>query len=146
MTLAQFVGSRPNYSFQRSSACKVCAARRRQTSTLLRWLCTRWAPLRLSNCPIRSGLHTFEYVTHIRQQVFSGSFPFEGNRNEAVILLVKSGEHPRRPESGSDHGLTDELWKMMKGCWKQTRDRRWNISRIVSILKRHSASAVAGTE
>ena len=104
-------------------------------------------PLCLSNSPIRSGLHTFEYVTHIRQQVFSGSFPFEGNRNEAVILLVKSGEHPRRPESGFDHGLTDELWKMMKGCWKQARDRRWNISRIVSVLKRHSsAAAVATTE
>ena len=63
-----------------------------------------------------------------------------------MILLVKSGGHPRRPKSGSDHGLTGKLWKMMKACWKQARDRRWNISRIVSILERHSAAAVTTTE
>jgi len=78
--------------------------------------------------------------------VFSGSFPFEGYRNETVILMVRSGDHPPRPENGLDHGLKDELWKMMKACWKQGRNRRWNISRIVSILKCHSAAAAATTE
>ena len=76
----------------------------------------------------------------LRKQAFSGLIPFEGLRNEAVILPVRSGNHPSRPEGGSDLGLTDELWDMMKACWKR-RDRRWKISRIVSTLKYHSAVA-----
>ena len=80
----------------------------------------------------------------LRKQAFSGRFPFEGIRNEALILPVRSGDHPSRPEAASDLGLTDELWDMMKACWKR-RDRRWKISRITSILKSHS-SAAAVTE
>lgn len=95
---------------------------------------------------VSPSLYTFEYGTHIPQQVFSGSFPFKGHRNETVILLVRSGDHPCRPGNDpADLGLTDELWNTMKACWKR-RDRRWGISRIVSILKRHSAAAAAATE
>lgn len=86
--------------------------------------------------------HAFVYVTHSPYQVFSGSFPFEGLRNEASILRIRSGDHPNRPKNGTDLGLTDELWKMMKTCWKR-RDRRWKISRIVLTLQHHSAAAVA---
>lgn len=78
-------------------------------------------------------------------QVFSGSFPFKGRRNETVILLVKSGDHPCRPGNVPDFGLTDELWNTMKACWGR-RDRRWEISRIVSVLERHSALAAAATK
>jgi hypothetical protein len=80
----------------------------------------------------------FDYVTYSPYQVFSGSFPFGGLRNEASILRIKSGDRPHRPKNGSDLGLTEDLWKMMKECWED-RDRRWGISRIVSTLKLHSA-------
>ena len=62
-----------------------------------------------------------------------------------MILPVRSGDHPRRPEGDSDLGLTDEIWDMMKVCWKR-RDRRWKISRIASTLECHSAAATAETE
>ncbi|KAF9643669.1 kinase-like protein, partial [Thelephora ganbajun] len=75
-------------------------------------------------------------------EVFSGSFPFEGLRNEALILPIRSGDRPRRPEGGSALGLTDELWNMMKACWKR-RDHRWKISRVVTTLGHHSAAAAA---
>ena len=52
------------------------------------------------------------------------------------MILIRSGDHPHRPKNGSDLGLTDELWKAMKACWKR-RDSRWKISRVVSILERH---------
>lgn len=81
----------------------------------------------------------------VMYEVFSGSFPFEGLRNEASILLIRSGDHPHRPKNGSDLGLTDELWKAMKVCWKR-RGSRWKISRIVSILERHSVEIAARTE
>jgi hypothetical protein len=82
----------------------------------------------------------FGYVTYAPfEQAFSGSFPFENLRNEASILRIRSGDHPRRPKIGSDLGLTDELWRMVKVCWKR-RDRRWKISRIVSTLEHHSAT------
>lgn len=88
------------------------------------------------------GRLTFGYVNSTASQTFSGSFPFGRLRNEALILLVRSGDHPRRPKVGSDLGLTDELWDMMKACWNR-RDRRWKISRIASTLERHSATAAA---
>ena len=93
---------------------------------------------------LRSGL-ALDYITYAMRQAFSGSFPFKDLRHEAVILPIRSGDHPCRPEGGSDLGLTDELWKMMKACWRR-RDRRWKISRIVSTLKRHSVEAAAETE
>ena len=84
----------------------------------------------------------FRLVTYAAQQAFSGLFPFDGIRDETLILLVRSGERPCRPEGGSGLGLTEELWKAMKACWKR-KDRRWKISRIVSTLECHSATTTA---
>ena len=95
--------------------------------------------------PIGHGPHTSDYVTYTPQQVFSGSFPFQGIRNEALILPVRSGDHPRRPENSSALGLTNELWNVMKTCWNR-RDLRLKISQIVLTLKSHSATAVEMTE
>ncbi|KAF9781600.1 kinase-like domain-containing protein, partial [Thelephora terrestris] len=77
----------------------------------------------------------------VMYEAFSGSFPFEDLRNESSILCIRSGDRPHRPESGWDFGLTDELWKVMKTCWKR-RDRRWKISHVVSTLEHHAVAAV----
>ena len=79
----------------------------------------------------------------VMYEVFSGSFPFEGLRNEASILRIRSGDRPRRPKNGSDLGLTGKLWRMMEECWKD-RGRRWGISRIVSNLEHHSVQRQSG--
>ena len=95
---------------------------------------------------LRSDLvRTFDYVTNVTRQAFSGSFPFEGLRDEALILRVRSGDHPRRPKGGLDLGLTNELWDMMKVCWKHM-EQRWNISRIALTLERHSTTVTAEAE
>ena len=99
-------------------------------------------PFRLSDPPIGPSPHTFEYVTHFPRQVLCGLFPFQDVRNETVILKVRSGDHPCRPEGDSDLGLTDELWDAMMACWER-RDRRWEVSRIVSTLEYHSTTAAA---
>ena len=86
---------------------------------------------------LQSRQLTLKNVTHAPLQVLSGSFPFQGLRNEAVILRVRSGDHPRWPQGGSDLGPADELWNIMKLCW-QRRDRRCEISRVVSTLSQAS--------
>ena len=67
-------------------------------------------------------------------QAFSGLLPFEGYRDEGVILRVMSGARPDRPQGGLDLGLTDSVWGMIQAGWGSS-DRRWTISRIVSSLE-----------
>ena len=87
-----------------------------------------------------TDIYAFSMVMY---EVFSGSFPFEGLRNEASILRIRLGDRPRWPKNGSDLGLTGKLWKMMKECWKD-RSRHWGISRIVSTLENHSVQRQSG--
>ncbi|KAF9781204.1 kinase-like domain-containing protein [Thelephora terrestris] len=72
-------------------------------------------------------------------EAFSGLFPFEGYRDEGVILQVISGARPDRPHVGPERGLTDGVWAMMQECW-DSGDRRWTISSIVSHLEWSIAS------
>jgi len=76
-------------------------------------------------------------------QAFSGLLPFQGYRDEGVILRVMSGTRPDRPLDGLGLGLTDGIWRMMQECWGSS-DRRWTISHIVSHLESSIAPTVKG--
>ena len=70
--------------------------------------------------------------------------PFEGYREENVMLQVMSGARPNRPQRGLDLGLTDSVWSMMQECWGNV-DRRWTISCVVLRLESLIASAAKMT-
>ena len=74
------------------------------------------------------------FAEWVSVQAFSGLFPFDGFRDETVVLQVVSGARPERPRGSLGLGLTDSIWKMMQECWGGS-DRRWAISCIVSYLE-----------
>ncbi|KAF9646439.1 kinase-like protein [Thelephora ganbajun] len=87
-----------------------------------------------SNAFVRSKESDIYALAMLMYEAFSGLLPFEGYRDEGVILQVMSGARPNRPQSSLDLGLTDGIWRMVQECWSGS-DHRWTISCIVSCLE-----------
>ena len=69
--------------------------------------------------------------THI-YQVFTSKVPFhECTRDITVIRKVMSGERPARP---SGHEISDDIWKIMKRCWRKDPSTRVSVSDVLDGL------------
>ena len=49
-------------------------------------------------------------------EVFTGKIPFEGQKNEAVVLRISKGGRPEMPENAQATGLTLEIWNLLESC------------------------------
>jgi len=57
-------------------------------------------------------------------EVLSGQIPFAPCGNLVIILKVLGGERPRRPQGDEGRLFTDDIWGILKHCWKpQPHDR-----------------------
>ncbi|KAG6909003.1 hypothetical protein DXG01_002389 [Tephrocybe rancida] len=73
-------------------------------------------------------------------EIFTGNLPFSGVlRETTVALMILRGDLPTRPHdqdpSCTDRGLTEEMWGLLKDCWKMKPSERPDISTVVSRLK-----------
>ena len=64
-------------------------------------------------------------------EVFTGKVPFEGQKSEAVVLLISRGGRPEIPENAQAVGLTGEVWKLLESCWQQTPKKRPTMEEVV---------------
>ncbi|KAG6907580.1 hypothetical protein DXG01_008337 [Tephrocybe rancida] len=72
-------------------------------------------------------------------EIFTGKIPFSNLRyNEMVILRVRSGVRPVRPEASSQSwtafGLTNGIWTCMEECWEEEPSKRPPTAAIVRRL------------
>ena len=66
-------------------------------------------------------------------ETISGRLPFHEHAGLAVAMKVLNGERPRR---GRD--FTDDLWKMLKLCWKPELNDRPSVTDVLLCLERAS--------
>ena len=66
-------------------------------------------------------------------QVLTGKLPFFPRREAEVTHTVVSGERPPKPENMEEIGMTDDLWDLMRECWREDRTAR---PTIVEVLKK----------
>lgn len=66
-------------------------------------------------------------------EVLGGHVPFHEYRNEVVIFKVMAGMRPERP---THPDMTDEIWEMVQGCWREDPTKRPKISDVLECLER----------
>ena len=64
-------------------------------------------------------------------EVFTGKIPFEGLRNEVVLLHISRGSRPEMPRNAHAVGLTVEMWKVLESCWQQNPKKRPEMREVV---------------
>lgn len=60
--------------------------------------------------------------------------PFDGLRDEGVILKTSWGMRPDRPCGAPGNGLFNMVWAMMQAGWTQDPDKRPRIQTIQTHL------------
>jgi hypothetical protein len=53
---------------------------------------------------------------------------------------VLNGERPMRPEGTRTIGLTDDVWKIIEGCWEQEPRSRLRANEVVNGLQKATAA------
>ncbi|KAH0580488.1 hypothetical protein H2248_001987 [Termitomyces sp. 'cryptogamus'] len=73
-------------------------------------------------------------------EIFTGSVPYHQHRNQTTVMLsIQRGDTPRRPEDSDPawirHGLTDNVWNLMRNCWAFDPSKRPDMTRVISRLE-----------
>jgi hypothetical protein len=69
-------------------------------------------------------------------EVFTGKIPFEGQKNETVVLRISQGGRPTMPEDAQAVGLTAEIWSVLESCWHQNPKKRPTMREVVRRWQR----------
>jgi len=83
-------------------------------------------PTKQSDC-YALGMVIYEVL---REQV-----PFVPPEGTAVISKFIDGECPGRPQGGEGARFTDDLWRMLEGCWKPQPDDRLSAEDVLMVLE-----------
>ena len=65
-------------------------------------------------------------------QVFAGQVPFPDKSKVAGVCWVVEGRRLGRPDHAE---LSDRMWKMIKGCWKDNPAQRKMMAEVVTVLE-----------
>ena len=71
-------------------------------------------------------------------EVLSGQPPFAPFGPYVVMRKVMDGECPQRPEGVEGARFTDDLWRMLSGCWGTQPESRPSSSAVLECLERVS--------
>ena len=71
-------------------------------------------------------------------EVLRGQAPFTRLRTPSVILRVLNDQRPERPHGKEGALFTDDLWGMLKLCWKHRPDERASAEVILQCLEKTS--------
>ena len=69
-------------------------------------------------------------------EVLSGHVPFAPFGRYAVMRRVVDGERPQRPGGMEGAWFTDDLWRLLNGCWATRPEDRPSVSAVLEILER----------
>lgn len=72
-------------------------------------------------------------------QVLTGEAPFPGVDGRDVVVEVRNGTRPDKPENASFIGFSDSLWVFTERCWSGEVGSRPKVSRVVECLGREAA-------
>jgi hypothetical protein len=70
-------------------------------------------------------------------EVFTENVPFSDVLNDMFIpVVILQGLLPTRPESiAIARGLSDEMWKLMNGCWEREPSSRPSMTTIREAIQ-----------
>ena len=71
-------------------------------------------------------------------EVLSGRVPFAQFRHFAVMRRVVDGERPQRPRGVEGAWFTNDLWRLLNGCWATRPEDRPSVSDVLGFLERVS--------
>lgn len=60
--------------------------------------------------------------------------PFAEENRHTVIHKVLKGDRPERPNNAAAIGLSDSVWKIAEGCWREERAKRTTIQVVLEQL------------
>jgi len=85
-------------------------------------------------------------------EVLSEQVPFAPRDGTAVVSKVMDGERPERPRGREGARFTDDLWRMLEGCWKPQPEDRPSAEDVLLVLEgnplplKPTSGAGGGTE
>jgi hypothetical protein len=68
-------------------------------------------------------------------KLFTGKVPFHEFSVPAVIIKVTREERPGRPQQTLQLGLCDDVWDLVKLCWRHEPKRRPKITFVLNRLR-----------
>ena len=73
-------------------------------------------------------------------EVLSRRVPFYEHANFAVVVRVSRGEYPGKPRGEERALFTDDIWRILKCCWKSNPGDRPRVKDVLECLERSSRS------
>ena len=73
-------------------------------------------------------------------EVLSGKVPFSRHYGYVAVVKILKGERPKRPQGMGGTWFTDEVWGILKRCWKHTPCSRPEIEDVLQCLENASKS------
>ena len=64
-------------------------------------------------------------------EVFTGKIPFEGQKNEVVVVHISRGGRPEMLGNAQLIGLTCAMWRLLESCWQQNPNKRPAMEEVV---------------
>ena len=64
-------------------------------------------------------------------EVFTGKVPFEGQKDEAVVLQISRGGRPAMPTNAQAAGFTVGVWRLLESCWYQNPKKRPTMDEVM---------------
>ena len=64
-------------------------------------------------------------------EVFTGEIPFEGLKDEELVLRIAFGGRPEMPHNAQAVGLTYGMWRVIEACWQQNPKKRPTMEEVV---------------
>ena len=64
-------------------------------------------------------------------EVFTSKIPFEGQKNEVVVVHISRGGRPEMPGNAQLVGLTCAMWRLLESCWQHNPNRRPTMEEVV---------------
>lgn len=74
-------------------------------------------------------------------EVLSGCAPFGTNNSFAILRNVLDGEHPERPQGVAGTWFTDDIWDMVRLCWKSRPSERASAKYVHMCLEGRPTAA-----
>jgi len=74
-------------------------------------------------------------------EILSGCSPYGTDNSFIILRKVLEGERPDRPQGEAGKLLTDDIWKVVKRCWKpQPSERAKATDVLVCLGEGHSGA------
>ncbi|KAF9789247.1 kinase-like domain-containing protein [Thelephora terrestris] len=70
----------------------------------------------------------------LEKGVLTGKRPFFPKKELEIILPVISGARPTKPENAEAIGMTEDIWNLLQETWREDREKRPDISKILGTF------------